>query len=102
LVTLSGAYADAEGPKNATLRLRAQLAQLGPVSLAAMYYKQHFDSFEQAFDLDGALGVGEARVFVFGPVYVRGEYSRLWRLSENGTYDNIDQWNISGGAAFTF
>ncbi len=102
LVVVSGAYADAEGPGNAMIRLRAQLAQVGPVSLAALYFKQNFDGPEEAFDLDGALGVGEARVFVFGPVYVGAEYSRLWRLADDGTYENIDQWNVGAGAAFTF
>ncbi|MEZ4458402.1 MAG: hypothetical protein R3E66_01480 [bacterium] len=102
LVVVTGAYSDAQGPDNATLRLRAQLAQVGPVSLAAMYYKQNFDGLAEAFELDGALGVAEARVFVFGPVYVRGQYSRLWRLADDGTYENIDDWNVGGGAAFTF
>lgn len=102
LVLVSGAYADAEGPDNAMLRLRAQLVQVGPVSLAAMYFKQNFDGVADAFDLDGALGVAEARVFVFGPLYVRGEYSRLWRLADDGTYDTVNQWNVGGGAAFTF
>lgn len=102
LVVVSGAYADAEGPNNAMLRLRAELTQIGPVSLAAMYYKQNFDDLNEAFDLDGALGVGEARVFVLGPIYLRGQYSRLWRLSDDGSYENLDDWNIGAGAAFSF
>jgi len=35
-------------------------------------------------------------------VYVGAEYSRLWRLADDGTYENIDQWNVGAGAAFTF
>lgn len=102
IVQLTGAWSDYQGPDNSTLWLRANLRSIGPVTLGAYYYKHSFDGLDEAFDLDGALAVGEAQVMVFGPVYLRAHYSRLWRLIDDGTYETVDDWSIGAGAAFNF
>ncbi len=102
IVTASGAYQDYQGPDNGALWLRLDLRQVGPVKLGAMYYKQNFDGADEIFELDGALGVLEGRVMVFGPIFVQGQYSRLWKLRDTGVYETVDDWNVGAGAAFSF
>lgn len=97
-----GSYADYEGPDNGSLRLRLDLSRVGPVQLGAFYAKDGMDSPLDITDLDQALLVAEARYYVFGPAYVRADYTRTWRLVDDGSYDSIDTWNVGGGVAFQF
>jgi hypothetical protein len=102
VATVFGSYADYQGPDNGSIRLRLDLARVGPVKLGAFWAKDGFDSFSEMIDLDGSLLVGEARYYVVGPAYVRADYARTWRLIDDGTYESIDTWNIGGGVAFEF
>jgi len=102
LATVFGSYADYQGPDNGSIRLRLDLSRIGPVQLGVFYAKDAFDTLAEAFDLDGALLVGEARYYIAGPFFLRADYARTWRLSDDGTYDSINTWNVGGGVAFQF
>jgi len=110
LVSLSASVADAQGPRNTSAWLRLTLTPPKlpflsvpyPLDLGLVYYKQSFDGIDALADPDGALIVGEARVTVWGPVYVRGSYDRLWRLHNDGVYDTIDTWNAGAGIQWSW
>ncbi len=108
LFKVTGAYEDYQGPDNAGLLLRLQVARIGPVNLGALYRKNGFDGIDDAFDLDNALLVTEARYHFNAFFYALVQYSRMWRLKEQATidsddpYDTVDQWFVGGGFSVGF
>ena len=102
IVALSGSLAEYQGPDNGSLWLRAAITPTDSFQLAAFYIKQNFNSFSEAFDLDGALLVGDLRASIAGPLYLHAQYNRLYRLRDDGEYESVDTWNVGLGAGFTF
>jgi hypothetical protein len=102
LVQAGASYEDYQGPDNSALRLRVAIDPGSLFQLAAFYHKQGFDGFEGIFELDGAMLVTEARVSILGPLYARAQYSRLWSLSDDGSYETVQDWNVGIGAGFAF
>lgn len=102
LVQGSASYENYQGPDNGALRLRLALQPSERFQVAAFYYKQGFDTMDEIFDLDGAMLVTEARVPISGPFYAKAQYSRMWRLQDDGEYETVQDWNLGVGAAFAF
>ena len=100
MVSISGAVADHEGPSNGWARIALQANVLDRVGLGAFYYGHGFDNFSEVFDRERALLVAESRVRVWKSLYVKGAYSRLWQLHDDGLYEPIDRWNVGVGASF--
>lgn len=99
---LGASYAGHRGVANDNLTLSLDVGPVGPVRLGAYYFRQNFDSFSEAFDLDGSLAVGEVRSAIWGPLYAFGTYMRSWRLQPDAGYVTVDDWNVGAGASFTF
>jgi len=102
LLTLTAAYEDYQGPRNAAILLRATLTDLGPFRLGGFYRRAGFNGLSDAFGLENALMVGELRYQVNTWLYLSGQYSRLYRLQEDGSFDTVDDWNVGAGAALQF
>jgi len=100
---LTGSYEDYQGPRNGSLMLRAKIPELGPLSLGALYRRAGFNGLNDAFELDNALAIGEARYRLTPFFYLLGQYSRLWRLQsegpEQGQYETVDDWFVGAGFA---
>jgi hypothetical protein len=101
-VTVSGAYANHQGPANSMFRLSVQSAPIERFQLGLFYYKHSFDGFSEVFERDGALMVAETRVQLVGPLFAKASYQQLWQLRDDGQYDAIDRWNVGVGGSFGF
>ncbi len=101
-VQLGASYAGHRGPKNDTLSLRLDVGPVGPVSIGAYYYRQVAEDLVDAFAVDQALVVTEARVAVWGPIYLHGGFMRAFRPDAELGYEIVNDWNAGAGAAFTF
>ncbi len=99
LFSLTAAYADHEGPANQMVRLHASAQPIDRLQMGLFYYKHSFEGLSEAFDFDGALAVGEARLGLYGPLFALGSYGRMWRIQEDGAYGSIDDWNLGLGVA---
>lgn len=103
LLVLTGSYEDYQGPNNASMMLQAKMPKLGPVSLGAVYRRAGFNGLNDAFGLDNALLIGEARYQLTPFFYLLGQYSRLWRLQDEGRdqgdYRTVDAWFAGAGVA---
>jgi len=84
LFTVILAYEDAEGPRNSNLLLALQLPALEAVKLAVYYYKRFFDGFSQAFSLENAVFVAEARIRMWAFLYLIARYARSWVVNARG------------------
>jgi hypothetical protein len=108
LAQVTGGFEDYQGPDNASVLLRLQLARVGPVALGALYRKNGFDGIDQAFSLADALFVAEARYFLSDWVYLLAQFSGVWRvkdgdrLEEENPYETIDNWFVGAGVAIGF
>ncbi len=102
LFSVSAAFSDHQGPANQMLRLRASATPIRTVQMGLFYQKQNFDKFSDVLDLDGALVAAESRIGVYGPTYVLGRYGRMWRLSDDGRYQTVDDWSLGLGASMAF
>lgn len=100
MIFITAGYEDYQGDDNSSFFARLALAGLGPVDIGAYYVNQNFDGVGEFFDLDNALLVSEARVGVYGPLYVIGQFSRRFAAQEDGTYEPVDDWGIGVGARF--
>lgn len=103
-ITISAIYEDYQGSGNSNLAIRLRLPWLGPVLFQAYYAKRNFGSFEDIFELDGALLVAEARVKLLSFLYVYAEYARQWHLvgKDAPTYETVNDWDVGIGAAWEF
>lgn len=99
---VSGGYADHQGEDNASMNLQLKLSPIDRFQLGLFYYKQTFDRFGEIFERDDALLVGESRVRIWGPLYAKAAYNRLWQLREDGGYEPVDRWSIGVGASMSF
>jgi hypothetical protein len=103
LVTVLMAYEDAEGPNNSNLLLSLQLPAFEAVKLAAYYYKRFFDGISEAFSLNNAVLVAEARIRMYSILYFIARYARTWRLSADGaTFDSTDDFSAGIGVHARF
>ena len=102
IVSVTGAYADHMGPANSWARLSAHVSAFERFQLGLFYFKRGVEDFGNLFEREGAFVVGEGRFGVYGPLYLKAAYSRLWQLRDDGTYKPIDRWNLGVGASFTF
>ena len=101
-VTVSGGYANYQGPDNGSLRLRLQMTPIERLQVGFFYVKQHFETVDALFDRRGTLLIGEGRLGIAGPVYLKGAYSLLWHLRDNGSYAPVRRWNVGAGASIAF
>ena len=101
-VTVSGAYANHEGPSNSMFRLSVESSPIDRFQLGLFYYKHSLEDFGEVFDRDGALMVAESRVQLVGPLFAKLAYQQLWQLSDDGRYDSIDRWSVGVGGSFGF
>ena len=101
-VTLSGGYANYQGPANGSLRMRLQLTPIERLQLGMFYVKQHLESWSEIVDRRGTFLIGEGRVGVAGPVYLKGAYGLLWHLRDNGSYAPVRRWNLGIGTSIGF
>ena len=108
-VVLSAAYADAQGPSNADLRVRASLEFNDRARMGLFYYKfaqGEADGFgsllSNLVDPEGSLTAAEGRVGVWGPVYAHGQLARQWQLRDDGRFESIHLWNVGLGAGKQF
>ncbi len=99
-VSLTGALAHHEGPDNGWARLGVQASIFERARLGAFYYRHGFETLGEILDGGSAFFVAESRVTVWGPVYAKGAYSRLWKLHDDGFYEPIDRWNLGAGVSF--
>jgi hypothetical protein len=103
LLTVMMAYEDADGPKNSNLLLSLQLPAFEAVKLAAYYYKRFFDGLSEAFSLDNAVLVAEARVRMHSMLYFIARYARSWTLSADGSrFDSTDDFSVGIGVHARF
>jgi hypothetical protein len=107
-ITISGTYEDYQGPDNSNLMVRLLLPWIADFKFSAYYAKRNFDSFSEAFDLDGGLLVADAKWKAYGPMFVFARYSREWHLNKDvdadnyGHYETINDYDFGIGAEFTF
>lgn len=99
---VTAAYAQHEGPDNRSVRLRIAGQPFEGAQIGVFYYKHSFGSFDEIGDLDDALVVGESRVALWGPLYALGAYGQLWRVSDEGRYESVDDWMVGLGAGAAF
>jgi hypothetical protein len=100
VVLLTLAYEDYQGDNNSSFMARLMLPDVGPVTLGAYFINQNFDGADELFDLDDALLVAEARVFLTGPLYVIGQFARRFAAQPDGSYESVDDWSFGAGVAF--
>ena len=105
-ITIGGTYEDYQGAYNSNLTLRLLLPWIAGIKVSAYYAKRNFDQFSEAFDLDGALFVADAKWRAYGPMFVYARYSREWHLQKEGDnkghYETINNYDVGLGAQFTF
>ncbi|HWO94296.1 MAG TPA: hypothetical protein VNL92_05985, partial [Dehalococcoidia bacterium] len=98
LLTILITYEDTVGPNNSNLLLSVQLPAFDAVKFAAYYYKRYFDGLSNAFSLDNAVLVGEARIRMYSFMYFIARYARSWTLSADGTrFDSTDDFSVGIG-----
>jgi hypothetical protein len=99
---LSGAYEDYKGPDNASIWLKLQLPEVGPITLAGVFHNTGFDDIDGMFELDNALLVAEARYAITPFLYAVAQFSRQFSLQDNGEYETINNWQVSTGVSIGF
>lgn len=102
MVYFTAGYEDYQGDDNSSFFMRLSAPSLGPVAVGAYYVNQNFDGFGEFFELDNAMVVAEARVTVYDPIYVIGQFSRRFSATPDGTYEPVDDWGVGAGARFSF
>jgi hypothetical protein len=103
IITILMAYEDAEGPNNSSLLLSLQLPAFEAVKLAAYYYKRFFDGISEAFSLNNAVLIAEARIRMYSFLYFIARYSRTWTLNADGkTFDSTDDYSAGIGVYARF
>jgi hypothetical protein len=99
--SLALAFSDHGESDDSSAWLRLSITPPGPVTLGAYWARLNTDPAKFA-ELDDALFVSEARVAIWGPLYVHGSYDRLFRLDLAGNYVAAQAWNAGAGAVFSF
>jgi len=99
---LSIGYADHQGAANSNLTAQLRVDPIERFQLGAFFYTQSFDGAQGIVDGDSMLFVGETRVQIWGPLYGKAGYSRLWELRDTGRYDVVNRWTVGVGASVGF
>jgi hypothetical protein len=99
---LSIVYADHQGPANSNLTAQLRVDPIERFQLGAFFYAQSFDGAEGLVEGESMLFVGETRVRIWGPLYGKAGYSRLWELRDTGRYDVVNRWTVGVGASVGF
>lgn len=97
--SLSFAMSEHDGPSDASAWLRLTVTPPGPFTMGAYWAKQNVDPVN-FLKLDGALLATEARLTIWGPLYVHGRFDRLWQLTPDARYEPTNEWTAGFGAAF--
>ena len=101
LVTLDVSAAEHGGPADTSAWIRLSFAPPGPFS-AGVYWAQPAADADALLDWESSLLAAEARVAVFGPLYVHGRVDHLFRLEADGTYVPALDWSAGAGASLSF
>ena len=82
LVQVGGLYQDYEGdPTGASLGLFATLPKFELIKLSGYYLRKNMSGIRDAFNIDErSLLAASAAYKIFGPLYLRIDYSRRWQL----------------------
>lgn len=99
--SLSMAFAEHAETEDASAWVRLSVTPPGPVTLGAYWARLNTEPSSLG-ELDDSLFVSEARIAVWGPLYLHGRYDRLFRLDLNGNYVAATEWNAGAGAVFSF
>ena len=103
LLTVIIAYEDASGPNNSNLLLSLQLPMFEAIKLAAYYQKRFFEGLSNAFSLENAVLVAEAKVRMYSILYLIARYNRSWRLGSDGTsFVSTDDFTVGIGVQARF
>ena len=103
LLSLMIAFEDTEGPNNANLILSLQLPVFEAIKLALYYNKRFFDGISNAFSVENAVMVGEARVRLYSMLYWVARYARSWQLAGDGkSFVSSDDFSIGLGVQARF
>jgi hypothetical protein len=99
--SLALAFSEHTATDDASAWIRLSVTPPGPVTVGAYWAKLNVDPSELT-ELDDSLFVSEARIAVWGPLYVHGRYDRLFQLEIDGSYVATHEWNAGAGAVFSF
>jgi hypothetical protein len=80
LLQIGGVYQDYQTDFGASLGLFATFPKLEIIKLSGYYLRKNFNGFSEAFKLDErSLLAASAAYKLFGPLYVRFDFSRQWQ-----------------------
>lgn len=96
--SLSFAAAEHSEDGDASAWLRFTVTPPGPFTMGIYWARLNAEPNE-LIGLDGSLFAGEARLTVWGPLYLHGRYDRLFRLTDSGGFTSANEWNLGVGAA---
>ena len=96
LLQVGGVYQDYQSDYGASLGLFATLPKLEIVKLSAYYLRKNFNGLGEAFKLDERSLLAAAAAYkLFGPLYVRAEFSRQWVVNGGSTQiQAVDSFNV--------
>jgi len=99
-VQIGGVYQDYDGDAGASLGLFATFPKIEIVKLSAYYLRKNFNGLSQAFELDEkSLLAASAAYRVFGPLYLRIDFSRQWVVDPVEGIKGVNTFN-AGLATF--
>ena len=103
-IRVGGSYEDYSGPDNAALTLSLILPKFSIAQAGAYYTRRGFDSFSEAFELDGALATAFVRFKAYGPLYFTAAYTRSWHVdpADPSSYSTDDNWSVGLSASFNY
>lgn len=102
VLMLKAAWANHEGPMNQLFHVQASAKPTDEIQVGVFYHKQYFDTFSDAFNLDGALIAAESRAGIWGPFYAVARYGRMWKIAPDGRYESVNDWSLGAGASVGF
>lgn len=97
--SLSLAASEHSSVNDASTWVRLSVTPPGLFSMGLYWARQNTEP-EDFLSLDGSLFASEARLTVWGPLYLHGRYDRLFRIAPDGFYTSAQEWNAGVGAAF--
>lgn len=98
-VQVGGVLQDYQGDNGASLGIFATLPKIQIVKLSGYYLRKNFSGISDTFTLDErSLLAFSAAYKVFGPLYLRIDYTRQWVLNPNNS-QIVAVSNFSGGIA---
>jgi hypothetical protein len=105
ILQIGGLYQNYEGdPAGASLGLFATFPKLETIKLSAYYLRKNMRGWDDAFKLDErSLLAASAAWKLFGPLYVRADFSRRWELPPGATQIKaVDNFQIGLATYFAF